>query len=83
LLALIPLLPFLGFLVNATLGRRLPKSVSGGIAITVVIVGTLLAVVIAIPLSLLAAANELSAAKPLHELDRTERSGVSVEGLSP
>jgi len=31
-LALIPLLPFAGFLVNATLGRRLPKSVSGGLA---------------------------------------------------
>ena len=32
MLSLIPLLPFLGFLVNATLGRRLPKGVSGGIA---------------------------------------------------
>ena len=32
MLALIPLLPFAGFLVNATLGRRLPKSVSGGLA---------------------------------------------------
>jgi NADH-quinone oxidoreductase subunit L len=31
-LALIPLLPFAGFLVNATMGRRLPKSVSGGLA---------------------------------------------------
>jgi NADH-quinone oxidoreductase subunit L len=31
-LALIPLLPFAGFVVNATLGRRLPKSVSGGLA---------------------------------------------------
>jgi NADH-quinone oxidoreductase subunit L len=31
-LRLIPLLPFLGFLVNATFGRRLSKSVSGGIA---------------------------------------------------
>ena len=31
-LPLIPLLPFVGFLVNATLGRRLPKSVSGGLA---------------------------------------------------
>ena len=29
---LIPLLPFAGFLLNATFGRRLPKSVSGGIA---------------------------------------------------
>jgi NADH-quinone oxidoreductase subunit L len=31
-LALIPLFPFLGFLVNASLGRRLPKAVSGGLA---------------------------------------------------
>jgi NADH-quinone oxidoreductase subunit L len=31
-LALIPLFPFLGFLVNSTLGRRLPKGVSGGLA---------------------------------------------------
>ena len=32
MLALIPLLPFGGFLVNAFLGKRLPKSVSGGLA---------------------------------------------------
>ena len=32
MLALIPLLPFLGFVVNAALGRRLPKAVSGGLA---------------------------------------------------
>ena len=32
MLALIPLLPFAGFLVNAFLGKRLPKSVSGGLA---------------------------------------------------
>jgi NADH-quinone oxidoreductase subunit L len=32
MLALIPLLPFLGFVVNAAMGRRLPKSVSGGLA---------------------------------------------------
>jgi NADH-quinone oxidoreductase subunit L len=31
-LVYIPLLPFLGFLVNTALGRRLPKAVSGGIA---------------------------------------------------
>jgi NADH-quinone oxidoreductase subunit L len=31
-LYLIPLLPLLGFLVNATLGRRLSKGISGGIA---------------------------------------------------
>src|SRR5688572_45562 len=32
MLALIPLFPLLGFLVNATMGRRLPKGVSGGLA---------------------------------------------------
>ena len=32
MLALIPLLPFVGFLVNASFGRRLPKSISGGVA---------------------------------------------------
>ena len=32
MLALIPFLPFLGFVINAFFGRRLPKSVSGGLA---------------------------------------------------
>ena len=32
MLALIPLLPLIGFLVNALVGRRLPKSISGGVA---------------------------------------------------
>ncbi len=32
MLALIPLLPFAGFLVNAFLGKRLSKSLSGGVA---------------------------------------------------
>jgi NADH-quinone oxidoreductase subunit L len=32
MLLLIPLLPFVGFLINAFLGKRLPKSVSGGLA---------------------------------------------------
>jgi NADH-quinone oxidoreductase subunit L len=33
MLLLIPLLPLVGFLVNASLGRRLPKAVSGGAAV--------------------------------------------------
>src|SRR5207344_3185900 len=37
LLLLIPLFPFAGFLVNAFLGKRLPKSVSGGIACLVML----------------------------------------------
>jgi len=32
MLALIPLFPLIGFLVNSTMGRRLPKSISGGLA---------------------------------------------------
>jgi NADH-quinone oxidoreductase subunit L len=41
-IALIPLVPFLGFLVNATLGRRLPKTVSGGVASAAMVVAFLL-----------------------------------------
>ncbi len=37
MLALIPLLPFTGFLINAFLGKRLPKSVSGGVACAVML----------------------------------------------
>ena len=44
MLALIPLLPFAGFLVNATLGRRLPKTVTGGLASAVMVLSFLLAV---------------------------------------
>jgi NADH-quinone oxidoreductase subunit L len=32
LIALIPLFPFLGFVVNSMLGKRLPKALSGGLA---------------------------------------------------
>ncbi len=37
MLALIPLFPLLGFLVNASLGRRLPKGVSGPLACAVML----------------------------------------------
>src|SRR3954469_1678858 len=37
MLLLIPLLPLAGFLINAFLGRRLPKSVSGGVACLVML----------------------------------------------
>jgi NADH-quinone oxidoreductase subunit L len=37
MLLLIPLLPFLGFVINAFLGRRLPKSISGGVACLAII----------------------------------------------
>jgi NADH-quinone oxidoreductase subunit L len=37
MLALIPLLPLVGFLINAFFGKRLPKSVSGGVACAVMV----------------------------------------------
>ena len=37
MLALIPLFPLLGFLVNASLGRRLSRTVSGGLACAVMV----------------------------------------------
>ncbi|MEZ5292236.1 MAG: NADH-quinone oxidoreductase subunit L [Vicinamibacterales bacterium] len=37
MLALIPLLPFLGFLVNASAGRRLSKALAGGLASAVMV----------------------------------------------
>src|SRR5215204_4418443 len=33
MLLLIPLLPFVGFVINSLLGKRLPKSMSGGVAV--------------------------------------------------
>jgi len=50
MLLLIPLLPFAGFLVNASLGRRLPKSVSGGLACLAMLGAFLVSVVSAWPL---------------------------------
>ena len=44
MLALIPLLPFAGFVINATLGRRLPKSVSGGLASLVMLASFVISV---------------------------------------
>ena len=44
MLALIPLLPFAGFVVNAMLGRRLPKSVSGGLASLVMLASFVISV---------------------------------------
>jgi NADH-quinone oxidoreductase subunit L len=43
-LALIPLLPFVGFVVNATMGRRLPKAVSGGLATSLMAVSFVVSV---------------------------------------
>ena len=44
MLALIPLLPFGGFLVNAFLGKRLPKSISGGLATAVMAISFVISV---------------------------------------
>ena len=44
MLALIPLLPFGGFLVNAFVGKRLPKSISGGLATAVMAISFAIAV---------------------------------------
>ena len=45
MLLLIPLLPFVGFLLNASFGRRVSKSVSGGIACAVMLGSFLVSVV--------------------------------------
>ncbi len=37
MLALIPLFPLLGFVFNASIGRRLPKTISGGVASAVMV----------------------------------------------
>ena len=44
MLALIPLLPLGGFVVNAFLGKRLPKSISGGIATVLMAISFAIAV---------------------------------------
>ena len=45
MLALIPLFPLLGFLVNASYGRRLPKMISGGVASAVMVASFVVSVV--------------------------------------
>ena len=45
MLSLIPLLPFIGFVINASLGRRLPKSISGGVACAVMLISFAISVV--------------------------------------
>src|SRR4029453_9318544 len=51
MLALIPLFPFLGFVVNATMGRRLPKSVSGGLASLVMLASFAVSVITVLQLA--------------------------------
>ena len=47
MLLLIPLLPFLGFVLNAALGRRLPKPVSGAVACLAIIASFVVSVMAA------------------------------------
>ena len=53
MLLLIPLLPFAGFLINASFGRRLPKTVSGGIACVVMVAAFLVSLAATWPFLLL------------------------------
>src|SRR5678810_128438 len=46
MLALIPLFPLLGFAVNASMGRRLPKTVSGGLASLVMLASFAVSVIV-------------------------------------
>ena len=50
MLLLIPLLPFAGFVVNAFFGRRLPKTVSGGIACLAMVAAFVVSLAAAWPL---------------------------------
>jgi NADH-quinone oxidoreductase subunit L len=46
MLALIPLFPLLGFAINASMGRRLPKAVSGGLASLVMLASFVVSVTV-------------------------------------
>jgi NADH-quinone oxidoreductase subunit L len=70
-LLLIPLLPLLGFVVNAFLGRRLPKAVSGGLACLVMVV--------AFGVSVMAVMSAMSA--PEHAIQQTVYRWISSEAL--
>ena len=50
MLLLIPLLPFAGFVANVFFGRRLPKTISGGIACLVMVAAFVVSLVAAWPL---------------------------------
>jgi len=54
MLALIPLFPFLGFVVNLAMGRRLPKGVSGGLASLAMLASFAVSVIVVLQLAGLA-----------------------------
>jgi len=58
-LALIPLFPFLGFLVNATMGKRLPKAVSGGLASLAMLASFAVSATVVMQLAALAPADRV------------------------
>jgi len=54
MIALIPLLPLLGFVINASLGRRLPKTISGGLASLVMVASFVVSVMVVLQVASLA-----------------------------
>jgi NADH-quinone oxidoreductase subunit L len=58
-LHLIPLFPLLGFIVNAMVGRRLPKTVSGGLACLVMVASFVVSAISVWQLAALAPADRL------------------------
>jgi NADH-quinone oxidoreductase subunit L len=54
MIALIPLLPLLGFVINASLGRRLPKTISGGLASLVMVASFVVSVMVVLQVAGLA-----------------------------
>ena len=59
MLALIPLFPLLGFAVNASMGRRLSKTVSGGLASLVMLASFAVSVMVVMQVANLAAAQRV------------------------
>jgi NADH-quinone oxidoreductase subunit L len=73
-LALIPLLPFAGFLINAFFGKRLPKSVSGGVAV--------LAMLASFAVSVAAVLAMRAAPGPVRAVEQTLYSWMTVGDLN-
>jgi NADH-quinone oxidoreductase subunit L len=59
MIALIPLFPLLGFAINASMGRRLPKTVSGGLASLVMLASFAVSLAVVWQLANLAPAQRL------------------------
>src|SRR4051812_9214600 len=57
MIALIPLFPLLGFLVNASMGRRLPKTISGGLASLAMVASFVVSVMVVLQVAGLAPAQ--------------------------